>query len=366
MCYAGIKAETSTVPTSCVTTVSTQKRLSGIEALRGIAATAVVFSHAARHVDKAFGAPGLITAFQAGHAGVDLFFVLSGFIILFVHRRDIGQPGRLQHYLGRRFNRVMPLYWLVLALTIGMSVAGRHDAPSLLWLLWSAALLPSLSEPLLGIAWTLQFEVVFYAAFAVLIVSRGTGLALLAVWFAWIVAAALGLDSTGVPGSLCGFYGLEFFMGMGVAQLLSRGHIPLPRLLAGAGLALFATMMVLESAGILNGFGIVARFAYGLPAALLVLGVAAAEQSGHLQVPNWLRTLGGASYSIYLFQFVFIGTVWQGWLKLGLDHQASNLACFLVLASAALVGGILAARLVEQPLLRLMRGRRRALRPQQA
>ena len=205
MCYAGIKAETFTLPTPCVTTVSTQKRLSGIEALRGIAATAVVFSHAARHVDKAFGAPGLITAFQAGHAGVDLFFVLSGFIILFVHRRDIGQPGRLQHYLGRRFNRVMPLYWLVLALTIGMSVAGRHDAPSLPWLLWSAALLPSLSEPLLGIAWTLQFEVVFYAAFAVLIVSRGAGLALLAVWFAWIVAAALGLDSTGVPGSLCGF-----------------------------------------------------------------------------------------------------------------------------------------------------------------
>ncbi len=354
------------MPTACVTNILPSKRLSGIEALRGIAATAVVFSHAARHVDKAFEAPGLITAFQAGHAGVDLFFVLSGFIILFVHRRDIGQPGRLQHYLGRRFNRVMPLYWLVLALTIGMSVAGRHDAPSLLWLLWSAALLPSLSEPLLGIAWTLQFEVVFYAAFAVLIVSRGAGLTLLAVWFAWIVAAALGLDSTGVPGSLWGVYGLEFFMGMSAAQLLSRGHIPSPRLLAETGLALFATMMVLESAGVLNGFGIAARFAYGLPAALLVLGVAAAEQSGHLQVPSWLRTLGGASYSIYLFQFVFIGIAWQGWLKVGLDHQASNLTCFLVLASTALVGGILAARLVEQPLLRLMRGRRQALEPQQA
>ena len=352
--------------TTCVTGVSSSQRLSSIEALRGIAATAVVFSHAARHVDKAFGAPELITAFQAGHAGVDLFFVLSGFIILFVHRRDIGQPGRLQHYLGRRFNRVMPLYWLVLALTIAMSVAGSHGAPSLPSLFWSATLLPSLSEPVLGIAWTLQFEVVFYAAFAVLVVSRGAGFALLAVWFMCIVAVALGLDSTGVPGSLCGFYGLEFFMGMGAAQLLNRGHVPSPRLLAGAGLALFAAAMVLESAGILNGFGIAARFAYGMPAALLVLGAAASERSGHLRVPGWLQTLGGASYSIYLFQFVFIGTVWQAWLKVGLDRQASNLACFLALVSAALAGGVLAARLVEQPLLRLMRRRRRALEPQQA
>ena len=349
-----------------VTSVLSSKRLSSVEALRGVAATAVVLSHAARHVDKAFGAPGLITAFQAGHAGVDLFFVLSGFIILFVHRRDIGQPSRLRHYLGRRFNRVMPLYWLVLALSVGMSIAGRHDAPSLPWLLWSASLLPSVSEPLLGIAWTLQFEVVFYAVFAVLIINKGVGLALFAVWLAWIVAAALGLDITGVPGALCGFYGLEFFMGMGAAQLLSRGHIPLPRLLAGAGLALFATMMVLESAGVLNGFGVVARFAYGLPAALLVLGVAAAEQSECLQMPSWLRTFGGASYSIYLFQFIFIGTVWQGWLKVGLDRQASNLACFLTLASAALIGGVLAARLVEKPLLQLIRGRRQALEPQQA
>jgi exopolysaccharide production protein ExoZ len=353
------------MPTAYVTTVPSPKKLSGIEALRGIAATAVVFSHAARHVDKAFGAPGLITAFQAGHAGVDLFFVLSGFIILFVHRRDIGQPGRLQHYMGRRFNRVMPLYWLVLALTIGMSVAGRHDAPSLLWLFWSAALLPSLSEPLLGIAWTLQFEVVFYAVFAMLIVSRGVGLALLAVWFVWIVSVALGFDSTGVPGSLCGIYGLEFFMGMGAAQLLNQGRVPAPLLLAAAGLALFAITMVLESGGVLNGFGNTARLTYGLPAALLVLGVAAAEQAGQLRVPSWLRTLGGASYSIYLFQFVFIGIVWQGWLKIGLDHYASNLTCFLVLASSALAGGILAARLVEQPMLQLMR-RRQALAPQQA
>jgi exopolysaccharide production protein ExoZ len=110
-------------------------RLSGIQGLRGIAAVAVVLSHAARHVNMAFGMPVLITAFQAGHAGVDLFFVISGFIILFVHHRDIGQPSRLCHYLGRRFNRVMPLYWVALGLTVGLSAVGGHSPPTLPWFL---------------------------------------------------------------------------------------------------------------------------------------------------------------------------------------------------------------------------------------
>ena len=83
-----------------------------IEALRGLAATAVVFYHTARHTDKAYGTPLLRQIFQFGHAGVDLFFVLSGFIILFVHFRDIGQPGRLSYYANRRFTRVMPTYWV--------------------------------------------------------------------------------------------------------------------------------------------------------------------------------------------------------------------------------------------------------------
>ena len=60
-----------------------------------MAATAVVFYHAARHLNKIYGVPALMCVFQFGHAGVDLFFVISGFIILFVHYDDIGRPERL-------------------------------------------------------------------------------------------------------------------------------------------------------------------------------------------------------------------------------------------------------------------------------
>ena len=340
------------------------ERLRGVEALRGVAATAVVLSHAARHVDKASGAPALITLFQAGHAGVDLFFAISGFIILFVHGGDIGRPERLGHYLGRRFRRVFPLYWVALGVTLAMLAAGHHALPAPGPLLWFAALLPTFEEPVLGIAWTLQFEMVFYAVFALLISSRRAGIALMAAWLLWVLCAAAGYGAGGVPAALCGSYCLEFLFGMAAAALLRRGRVPAPRGLAGlalAGLALaaFATALVLESAGVLDGYGVAARFAYGIPAALLILGVSAAEQRGALAVPAWLQQLGGASYSIYLFQFVFIGVLWQSLLALGFERRLPQPVLFAALAAAAVLGGVLTARLVEQPLLLAMRGRRR-------
>jgi peptidoglycan/LPS O-acetylase OafA/YrhL len=92
-------------------------RLRGLEALRGIAAIAAVFYHVTRHERQALALPVLSRITQCGHAGVDLFFVLSGFIILFVHEKGLGRPGRWTHYAGRRFNRVFPTYWIALGLT---------------------------------------------------------------------------------------------------------------------------------------------------------------------------------------------------------------------------------------------------------
>lgn len=326
-------------------------RLSGIEALRGLAAVAVVLCHAARHVDKAVAAPGLILAFQAGHAGVDLFFVISGFIILYVHGPDIGRPARLGHYLRRRCGRVLPLYWVALGGTIAISLAAGHAAPAPLDTLWSALLLPSFADPLLGIAWTLQLEMLFYALFAVLVADRRTGTACFAVWLVSLVAAAAAGRPAWLPFSVCSAYGLEFFLGMAAALMLRRWKVPAPRLAAFAGAGGFLTAMALESAGVLDGFGLPGRLAYGLAAMLLVLGVAASNLAGALPVPPWLRRMGDASYSIYLFQFVFIGLVWQALLRAGLNHALSYGGLFTILAAAALAGGLLMAHLVESPLL---------------
>ena len=339
-------------------------RLGSIEAVRGVAATAVVLYHVARHVDLAYGVPALKAAFQFGHAGVDLFFVISGFIIFFVHKADIGAPGRLGHYLSRRFSRVMPLYWVALCVTLLMGAAGRHALPAWPGIIWSFTLLPSIDPPTLGVAWTLQFELVFYAVFALLILDRRLGIAVLAAWIVWVLAAWAGIGGGGgtIPDSLYDTYNFEFVLGMGVAFCLHRVQLPRPHWLFVIGVAAFCAAAAAENLGVIDGYAASSRLAYGIPSALLVAGLAEIDRSGGLRVPGWLRLLGGASYSIYLFQFVFIGTAWQLWLAAGLGRWRQGWASFPLLVAASLLGGILVARLVEQPLLRAIRGGRRRAR----
>src|SRR5487761_2014894 len=166
-------------------------KLTGIEAGRGVAAMLVVGVHARDPLFKNFGVPvPLGDLFFFGHAGVDFFFVLSGFIIMHVHASDIGRPGRLGHYLQRRFTRIYPFYWIVLLLTVlALALSSRPDAfPSIPYITSSALLLPGGGAPVVPVAWTLKNEVVFYAVFSVLILHRNLGLVLLGVWLAIILS----------------------------------------------------------------------------------------------------------------------------------------------------------------------------------
>lgn len=339
-------------------------RLSAIEALRGVAAVAVILFHTARHVDTAFGAPQLLLAFQAGHSGVDVFFVISGFIILFVHGRDFDRPGRIWHYLGRRCSRVLPLYWVALALTLAMLAAGRHGLPDAGTIGWQALLLPTSTSPLLGIAWTLQFEVIFYLVFALLILRKRVGLIIMAALtlpLAYIAATGEGTSLAGVETDVCGVYGLDFCLGMASAHILRLGVLrpdgpASARNLMWLAAFLLLASVVVENAGLMEGHRVAGRFAYSIPAALMIAATAAREQEVGLAVPGLLRVCGSASYSIYLFQFVFIGMAWQMLLLTGLAHRLAPTLIFVVLAGAAVIGGIGMSYWVEKPLLRLIRG----------
>ena len=319
---------------------------------------AVVACHAARHVDKSLVAPGLARFFEPGLAGVDLFFVISGFIILQTHRSDIGCPDRLAHYAGRRFTRVWPLYWIALALTILMDFAGSHKVPALSDLLVSVSLLPARHVPILGIAWTLQFEVFFYGVFALLITSKRAGQAVLA---AWLCCIALSTESPSLasllPPQATSAYGLEFFMGMASAELLHRGQVSAPRNVAIVGIFLFVLALMLASCRLLDPFATAARLTFGATAAMLVAGLAALEGVGRTFLPRWMSLIGGASYSIYLCQFVFIGAAWQVFLKLPVGHDLSRVLVMLVLVAVAVCGGLVVSNRIERPLLQAMRSK---------
>ncbi|MGE4064056.1 MAG: acyltransferase family protein [Rhodospirillaceae bacterium] len=329
-------------------------KLQSVETARGIAAILVVLYHAARHVAGNAGYLPFGSFSKFGHAGVDFFFVLSGFIILFIHHADIGRPERAGHYLKRRVTRIYPVYWAALAATLALIIASPSKTlPGPLETVRDVFLLP-FGDPTLGVAWSLQFEVAFYAFFLVLILNLMAGLALAAVWAIYITVLIGGPGS--VPGDAPWWaYSVQFVFGLGAAGVLLRFRIPAPRAVLIAGLTAFLAFGLLENIGLLDGYAVPARFAYGFSAMITLIGLVEADRSGLVRVPKVLAELGSSSYSIYLFHLMAIGVVWQVMLRTGLDRQLSPEVTYVVLVMAGVIGGVAASRLVERPLMGLAR-----------
>ena len=176
--------------------------LSTLQAGRAFAAAAVVLYHlnVAYFGNPEYFPQGFFSPFSMGYAGVEFFFVLSGFIILLVHQSDIGRPGTLGPFAMKRFLRVYPPLWVVLAglvvLYALIPTMGGPDVRDPAGALATFLLVPAPTETLLGVAWTLRHEVMFYAVFAFLLLNRRVGAAVMAVWMS-ACAAYLGLLLSG-------------------------------------------------------------------------------------------------------------------------------------------------------------------------
>ena len=154
---------------------------------------------------------------------MDFFFVISGFIILFVHYNDVADSIRLSGYVQHRVTRLMPAYFVTLTFTILLESAGHRGLPSAADIFWSASLLPSKREIILSVAWTLRYEVVFYTLFCCLILNRAIGVAVLGAWGVLTVSCTLmSLIIADLPLQFYGAWNIEFFLGMGVAYVLQR------------------------------------------------------------------------------------------------------------------------------------------------
>ncbi len=341
-----------------MTATAATPKLLGIEAARGVAACMVVLYHAARHVkaDMGFLPFGGITQF--GHAGVDFFFVLSGFIIYFVHGADGGQSTRWAHYAERRFTRIYPLYWVVLAITLLMVWASpAKSTPELGFFLQSLTLLPHSGDPIVGVSWTLQHEMLFYLTFAVFILSLRWGVAVFVIWFFWILVhwfERVDFDGPVWLVRAASPFNMEFFFGMFAAYSVRKKWVSSPHLLFAMGLTFFFSFAIAENLGLVDGYASVARLSYGLSAMLVVMGIAGGA-TDQLQAKSLWVKLGSASYAIYLFHLIAIGVVYKGMTLIGLHKTLAPWGIFLTLSGAGILGSMLLSRWVEYPLMNLIR-----------
>ena len=343
-------------------------RLLGVEAARGIAALLVVLVHTTDILaePRDFGRMPLAGLFRFGHAGVDFFFVLSGFIITYVHYGDIGHRNRLGGYAWKRFARIYPTYWVVTAILGAILVffpTRERTEQHLSTIFMSLTLLPSLQLPILGVAWTLRHELLFYTVFAVLFLNRRLGMAVLALWGLLIGGNIATTWITGTPyftgladDLVFRIFNIEFFFGIAVAWL-ARARAPWrPHMLLVLGIVVFFGNGVLESWGPERPMEWPPRqLAYAVGAALTLYGLVDAERLGRLRVPAPLVTMGTASYSIYLLHIIVVMILQQIFRFIRPELPVPLELVFLCVVGVTIAVSVMFCRLVEQPLLRRFR-----------
>lgn len=294
-------------------TSSTQ--ILSIQVLRALAAFAVASLHALNDASALAARAGGNFAVPAWPlaAGVDLFFVISGFVMVYASRDLFAQPGATGLFLRRRIARIVPLYWAATALFLAVGLAlpqllntGR---PALEQIIKSFLFIPyarpedGLQQPIFSLGWTLNYEMFFYAVFSLALVWRArTAVALVTALFVVLVLLAPVLAPVGVP---LAFWSrpviLEFVFGAIIGLAFLEGF-RLPRLW---GLALVMTgFLTLASGWPFSLAGETPQvLRWGLPCALMVAGAALSERAAGAETPlvRFLVTMGDASYALYLF-----------------------------------------------------------------
>ncbi len=327
--------------------------LYAVQYLRAFAALAVFYYHISATVHSTWS-QAVVKVDAVGAAGVDLFFVISGFIMAHIVAR--APAFDMRDFALRRIVRVAPIYWLVTLFVFALALA----SPSLfgstradpLQLLHSLLFVPygvgdHTTGPVLLVGWTLNYEMFFYAVVAITAGLFGDR-SLLIASYVLMALAAIGLNFDPQNGYLA-FYTdpilLEFVLGIACHHIWQRtrnnaGSIVFPVLLV-AGVALL--FLQFERAA---GEGRVIY--WGVPAAMILLGALHA-----VRIENeWLRRFGDWSYALYLTHLfvvmAFIKLVVPRVGFLDLDWKL----WYAIMTVVALAGAGLTYTLIERPMTR--------------
>ena len=341
-------------------------KIRSLEILRGVAAFSVVLAHCDELIGSNHELP--FTRWHSfslpGTAGVEFFFVLSGFVMAVAHGRDIGAGGSVGRFLWKRFCRIYPLYWLVLAIPLHRFWAAPSVTPGAVAAWFS--LLPIRFDNLVVVAWTLRQEVTFYLLFALCLLPRFGRAVLLAwiggtfAWWVWRPALALGWEAETVAAHVFSAFNVEFFAGLLAGWLVPRVQLrpAFAWALLPAAVSVIAWRMSLDGWGAEYG-PVAAQLAYGAGYALVILALAALERHHALRftprLARWAAAAGAVSYPLYLTHVITLDAV-AG--VIGPDGLAARIGpdgTFALFLVAALSAAWLVTVFVDQPIQHVLR-----------
>lgn len=343
------------------------RKINALQALRGYAAVSVMLGHAILEFHATKGTEMPFNEFPL-IAGVDIFFVLSGFVMFYTSGTMFGRPEAVFEFWRRRFLRLVPLYWLFTSLMVVVLLfLGNHVRATEfdLWNVISSYLfIPSERPggriaPVLSLGWTLNYEMFFYLMFGLfLLFNKKTGIICLILSFIFLLFINTVYNPSFTP---IRFWGnsiiLEFIAGILLGVLKSRHDfqksLPACAAIFTAGLIILVLGSDLDMPRFIKG---------GLPATLMVYAALALPISIDRKVPAWLILLGDSSYALYLSHRFVLRAVTMIFAAIAIpfEHEIA----FYVFAT--LIGSIILSifvyKFIEAPFLQFFSTRRKGIR----
>lgn len=346
------------------------QKLKSLEIYRGIAALMVVLFHYHFYMTEYLNkSPTMARIFEGGHAGVEFFFVLSGFIIYLIHSKDIGDPDSARDFLRKRMIRILPLYWIVITVSLVSFLAhpgwGGSKGLTLHNVVFDYLLLPTGGNRILAPAWTLKAEALFYASFCIAIFRPAIGVAAFVVWQlaivvsnAWAALQGGNFDNPYVN-YVFDIHNIGFGIGVACGWACSAAWTLSARraqLLLALGLLGVLSVMAFEGVENLNFSNLqpfpertLISISYTLSFALIIIASVRLEEIFKPAFDRRLVLFGASSYSLYLIHDPLVSFMDKAAARFRTLVDGHENALYLIEVCLAVAVAIAIHRFVEKP-----------------
>ncbi|GHC29876.1 acyltransferase [Kushneria pakistanensis] len=346
--------------------------LYGIQYLRGVAALIVLFFHSKVSLDHYIAANGnneyLIgrtTWDTFGKTGVDIFFVISGLVItLSFSKIDISKTNEIKFFLKKRIVRIVPAFWIATALYLALIFLTSGKIPD-----WQHILSSSLFIPyevpwglgtVLPVGWTLNYEMLFYISLSFMAVffQKKAFQAIIAQFLVFSIFFYIWGELNSFQRFVFNPQSLEFAFGVIIGLFLKR-ELKLNKMV-GAAILVIGTLGLLAVGFRGYGDGYIGRVVYaGIPAALIVLGATSEKLKAKDCLHKLLKSLGDASYSIYLTHITSIALIASIFEFFGvyIGSRVAVIGYYSFVSFLSIMLGIVFYKMVERPVTKAVHDR---------
>lgn len=332
-----------------------RRHLNLIQFSRAFVPFLVILLHAKAFMNFYFHYNFLSLSNVSKSGGVYYFFALSGFMIFYLYKEEIGNHKIIKQYLYNRFIRIYPIYWImtcgILIIFIIFPVLVQSHTVNMGKIITSLLLIPSKTEPVLGVAWSLVHTIYFYLIFTLVFIKYklfSRYIPLLWIFFSIIFSIHLLHSSNYIINFLFNFNNLIFVLGILCAFLVTRIkiNINVSCFFVSLGIAGFPLSWINSQ---FTFIPIDLQITTTISSLFLILGFSSIDLQKEIKIPKFANFLGKASFSIYLTHFYCmsaISVLLSTYLKLPLP----NFVIAILLITLSTLCGCLVYIFLEKPI----------------